>query len=168
MIKQLSLAAVLAAAATLAQANPINPIYVGLGIGEANHYTSASGTATKALLGYSFDPRGDDTVSHAIELSALHSGKNAAAFDAFGLAYKASYNIDALAFNVRLGGVYTDARLDGAPSKSTFGFTGGFGLSYRVTKNWAVTADWDGLPVRFSPGATQHVNAFTLGAIYHF
>ncbi len=90
---------------------------------------------------------------------------------------------DALGLNSRLGLAYTRGSVDyptvyyrlddygagGSDHRYRLGVTAGVGLSYALNGNWALHADYDFVPVRYSAETgNSHVNMWSLGASYHF
>ena len=158
---------------------------------DCDHTTSRSG---KLYGGYTLGSRatfGNTKTTDALELSVFrasgtssaiipgmdgYTGREHVTFTGIAAAWATNMTLnESLALNSRLGASYTHAKLDSylsgpnsfLPSNRSgdrLGATFGLGLSYALNKQWALHADYDYLPTKF----TNHLNMWSVGASYRF
>lgn len=183
-------------AASAASYGDTSPIYVGAAVGRLQYKTfcGPEGRCTvhdngsgKVYAGFNFAPTSlwaGSELTNSIEAVGYFGGKvpirmfpsndiMEESYRGGGVVYKASLRqTDALSVQARLGmaritSKYRFRNLDIADSHKN-GVTGGFGLSYTVTRNVALTADYDVFKARFGQVEDKNVHLFTVGAAYKF
>lgn len=162
---------------------------------DCGHNTSRSG---KLYGGYIVNNRmaafGDIKMTDAIELglyrasgnsnvslSPTQSSRDHALFTSLTATWATGMQLnDSLALNTRLGVAYTHTKWESymsapnsfLPTKGNdnrFGPTAGLGLSYAVTRNVKLHADYDYIPVSYgSANDKNHLSVWSVGASYRF
>ena len=182
---------------TLAAAGASAQNYVGIGLGISHNYDlgcvagsvceRGANSSGKITLGHLFDtqPGMSGEFSHGVELMVFRAAEAQAGFrtstglvagnglaQGYGVTYAPQVSFGDLAIKGRAGLAYVKGSVNyvgnGSSDDMKLTPTVGLGGSYSLAKNFALTLDYDRLPVRFSSAEKSNLDLWSAGVSYKF